>query len=98
VAEAAWVLAGWIAACSAATLGVCGLDKRAALRRGPRVRERTLLLLALAGGSPGLVLGMLAFRHKTRKASFLLRLLAVMVVQAVVLVWAAARELGLLAR
>jgi uncharacterized membrane protein YsdA (DUF1294 family) len=47
-----------------------GLDKQRARQRGPRVRERTLLLLAMAGGTGGAWLGRRHFRHKTRKGSF----------------------------
>ncbi len=47
-----------------------GADKRRAKRRAWRVPERTLFWLAALGGGLGGVLGMLAFRHKTRHASF----------------------------
>lgn len=47
-----------------------GFDKQRARRGGPRVRERTLLLLALAGGAAGAWVGRRHFRHKTRKAGF----------------------------
>jgi uncharacterized membrane protein YsdA (DUF1294 family) len=63
-------------------LGACIHDKSQARKGGQRVRERTLLLLALLGGSPGLVLGMLMVRHKTKKASFLGRLVLILLVQA----------------
>lgn len=59
----------------------CVIDKRRARRGGRRVRERTLLLLALLGGSPGLLVGMVVVRHKVRKASFLARFLAVLALQ-----------------
>ena len=62
----------WVALLSLAAFVAAGWDKAAARRGRKRVRESTLLGLALAGGSPGLALGMLAFRHKTRKAGFLL--------------------------
>lgn len=52
---------------------VFGWDKRQARRSRRRVRERTLYLLALSGGAIGAVAGILFFRHKTRKTSFLLR-------------------------
>ena len=45
-------------------------DKQAAKARRRRIPESTLLALALLGGSPGGLLGMLLFRHKTRKAAF----------------------------
>lgn len=49
-----------------------GIDKRRALRGRWRIRNRTLLGLALLGGSPGALLGMAAFRHKTRQKPYTL--------------------------
>lgn len=43
-----------------------GIDKGRAKGGGWRIPERVLLGLALLGGSPGGVLGMKLFRHKTR--------------------------------
>lgn len=60
------------ASASIVTLGAYALDKLAALRGGNRVRERTLHLLALAGGWPGGLAGQLLFRHKFSKPSFLI--------------------------
>lgn len=70
-------LLAWVAAASLAAFAAAGWDKAAARGRRRRVPERVLLGLALAGGSPGLAAGMLAFRHKTRKAPFVLALLAI---------------------
>jgi uncharacterized membrane protein YsdA (DUF1294 family) len=56
---------------SALALVFYGVDKAQAARGGRRVRESTLHLLELLGGWPGALLGMSLFRHKTRKASFL---------------------------
>ena len=47
-----------------------GLDKWKAKRNAYRIRERTLLLWALGGGSVGAWLGMRVFHHKTRHRSF----------------------------
>jgi uncharacterized membrane protein YsdA (DUF1294 family) len=49
-----------------------GLDKRRATTGGRRVPERTLHLLAFLGGWPGGLLGQQYFRHKTKKAPFLI--------------------------
>lgn len=81
-----WWFAAWVAAASVVTSGAAVFDKSRAQRGGPRVRERTLLLAAFVGGSPGLVVAMLVVRHKTRKASFLLKLALVLVLQGVALV------------
>ena len=45
-------------------------DKKLSRRHGFRIRERTLMLLAILGGALGGVLGMQIFHHKTQKAKF----------------------------
>lgn len=47
-----------------------GLDKRLAQKSARRIRERTLFLIAILGGSLGSLLGMYAFHHKTKKNAF----------------------------
>jgi uncharacterized membrane protein YsdA (DUF1294 family)/cold shock CspA family protein len=47
-----------------------GLDKHAAQNRQWRVSETVLLLLGLAGGWPGGLVGQEVFRHKTQKKTF----------------------------
>ena len=49
-----------------------GLDKWKAKSGAWRISERALLLVALAGGSVGALAGMMLFRHKTRKAKFVI--------------------------
>lgn len=75
-------IGAWLASASLLAFVAAWADKRAAKAGKGRVPEATLLLLALIGGSPGLVLAMLAFRHKTRKATFLARLALVLALQA----------------
>ena len=90
--EAAAWLAAWVAALSLLAFAAAWLDKSAARRGRRRVRESTLLGLALVGGSPGLLAAMLLRRHKTRKPAFLLRLGAIVAAQAALgLAWAAWR-------
>lgn len=60
---------------------VYGLDKLYALGGSWRITEKTLLLLALFGGTPGALLGITLFRHKTRKSSFLIWIALIMVIQ-----------------
>lgn len=57
-----------------ATFVAFAIDKARARARGRRIAESTLLMLALAGGSPGAYAGRRAFRHKTRKQPFVGRL------------------------
>lgn len=45
---------------------VMGIDKKKAIKHRWRVRESTLFLIALIGGSAGSILGMRVFHHKTR--------------------------------
>lgn len=68
-----WETAGsYYAAVSVITLVMYGWDKRASKRPGARrVRERTLHLLALAGGFLGALVGQFWLRHKTRRAAFI---------------------------
>ena len=56
-------------------------DKRAAVRHKQRIAERTLFILAAAGGSIGLYLSMLVFRHKTKHPSFMLGVPAIIAAQ-----------------
>lgn len=81
------VAAAWVAGLSLVAFVVAVHDKRQARRRQGRVSERALLLLALAGGSPGLLAAMLLARHKTRKGSFLLRFGLVLVLQLLLVAW-----------
>ena len=60
-------MAYWLAAVNIAAFFLMWLDKRRAKRRGARrIRERTLFLSALLGGSAGAAAGMWIFRHKTK--------------------------------
>ena len=64
-------------------------DKRAAKQGDRRIRERTLLLFALMGGSLGAVTARHLLRHKTRKQPFRGLLLAIVFLQlAAAVAWA----------
>lgn len=66
-----------------------GMDKRRARMGLRRLSERSLLLWALAGGTPGAFLGRHVFRHKTRKQPFTALLWLIAVVQAMMIaIWA----------
>lgn len=57
-------------------------DKEAARSSGWRIRESTLLSLALVGGSLGAILAQRLLRHKTRKEPFRSILLSIVILQA----------------
>jgi len=69
-----------------AAFAAFGIDKQRAENGQRRIRESTLLKLALFGGTPGAYAGRAAFRHKTRKQPFCSRLLAIAVLQIVMAV------------
>lgn len=60
----------YILALNLVSFSLCGFDKRQALAHGYRVQERIFYLLALLGGTYGIIAAMGVFRHKTRKPSF----------------------------
>ncbi|CAN5246199.1 cold shock and DUF1294 domain-containing protein [soil metagenome] len=64
-----------------------GVDKRAATLGTWRTPETSLLLLGLAGGWPGAIVGMRVFRHKTRKKSFRVLFWATVAVNVLALVF-----------
>ena len=62
------------------------MDKRKAKKILWRIPEATLLGIAALGGSVGSLIGMYAFRHKTRHIKFTLGIPAILMAQ-LVLAW-----------
>ncbi len=58
-----------------------GWDKSKARKSGWRIPEKTLLLLAALGGSPGAYAGMRIFHHKTKHIQFRLGIPLIFLVQ-----------------
>jgi len=58
-----------------------GADKKKAKRGQWRIPEKTLLGVAVIGGSAGAILGMFLFRHKTKHWYFRYGLPAILIVQ-----------------
>ena len=75
-----WLLI-WVLALSMLDFVLMGVDKRKAKKHRWRVPEKTFFLIALVGGSPGAILGMYAFRHKTRHWYFKWGLPAILIAQ-----------------
>lgn len=101
-----WWIAGpilYLVLISFVTFMAFELDKNAARLRRSRIRESTLLLFALAGGSPGAVLAQQILRHKTRKVPFRWYLWGIAMLHAVILLavlfapWEAITGHGLIA-
>lgn len=65
---------------------VFGIDKRKARKGQWRVPESTLFILAIIGGSIGALLGMLAFRHKTKHRKFTIGIPLILALQIALLV------------
>lgn len=64
---------------------VFGYDKNQAVKKRWRVPEKTLFLLAIAGGSIGAWIGMQTFRHKTKHISFQMGIPLIFAVQCAVI-------------
>ena len=66
-----WALVGALyGLTSLAAFSAFGVDKRAAAAGKRRIPERVLHALEFAGGWPGALLGMVVWKHKRRKASY----------------------------
>lgn len=56
-------------------------DKRKAKKNLWRIPERTLMTVAALGGSLGCLIGMYAFRHKTRHRKFVIGVPVLLILQ-----------------
>ena len=83
------IFIGYLLLINVVAFAVFGVDKYRARNYQWRVPEKTLFLLAAVGGSIGALVGMYLFHHKTRHASFVLGIPAILVLQIVLLVWLA---------
>ncbi len=75
------IIATALAAINFAAFAMFGIDKDRAERGAWRIKESTLLGLALIGGTPGAYAGHKVFSHKTRKQPFSGLLFAIAVLQ-----------------
>ena len=58
-----------------------GIDNYKAKKRAFRIPEATLFIVAIIGGSIGSIIGMYAFRHKTRHWYFVYGMPAILILQ-----------------
>ena len=80
------LLIGYLVLINGIAFLVMFIDKRRAKRHAFRVPESILFELAILFGSIGILLGMFAFRHKTRKLRFTLGIPVILLIQAMLLV------------
>ena len=75
------MIAAYLLIINVAAFCAFGIDKRKAKKNAWRIPEKTLLALALLGGSAGALLGMEVFHHKTRKKKFSIGIPLILTVQ-----------------
>ena len=80
-----WIGLAFLFAANLRAFALMGYDKRQAKKGKRRVPERRLLLAAACFGGLGGVLGMSAFRHKTKHWYFRVFFPALLIVQLVLL-------------
>ena len=67
---------------------VCISDKRRAVKNKWRISDSSLMLLTVLGGGIGMYIAMLAVRHKTRRKKFMIGVPAIVIIEAVMLIYA----------
>lgn len=65
-----WTITLAFIAVNLVTVALFWVDKQAAIKRQYRISEKTLLIFALIGGTPGAFFAQQRFRHKTQKEPF----------------------------
>lgn len=66
---------------------VMGIDKQKAIKKRWRIRESTLFLIALVGGSFGSIVGMRVFHHKTKHWYFVCGMPLILIFQIAIAVF-----------
>lgn len=69
------------------TFVLFAIDKSAAIKNRPRIRNAVLLGMAFAGGSVGALLSMYFFRHKTKQPYYTVGIPLMLLIQAAALFW-----------
>ena len=80
------LLLSYLAAINLIGFALMGIDKYKAKKRAVRIPEATLFIVAIIGGSIGSIIGMYAFRHKTRHFSFVFGMPFILVVQIILII------------
>ena len=80
------ILAAYFIIMNIIGFALMGIDKQKAKKRAFRIPEATLFIVALIGGSIGSILGMYAFRHKTKHWYFVYGMPFILIVQVALVV------------
>ena len=82
-----YVLLGYLLVMTIAGLLIMKIDKVKAKNGDWRIKEATLFLISLLGGSPGTWAGMHIFRHKTKHWYFVVGMPLIFIAHAVLLIF-----------
>lgn len=63
------------------------IDKRKAIKGTWRIPEKSLLIVAMLGGSIGTMIGMYWFRHKTKKLKFTLGFPIILITEIILIMY-----------
>ena len=62
-----------------------GIDKYLAIKKLYRIPEFTLLFMSAIGGSIGGILGMITFKHKTKKIKFIILIPLFLIINTIII-------------
>ena len=82
-----YVLLGYLLVMTIAGLLIMKIDKVKAKNGDWRIKEATLFLISLLGGSPGTWAGMYIFRHKTKHWYFVVGMPLIFIAHAALLIF-----------
>lgn len=68
------------------TFIIYGIDKYKSIKHKYRISEKTLIILAILGGSIGAFLGMITFHHKTQKKKFIILIPIILLIWVYILI------------
>ena len=78
-----WIVVVYLVLINVVTFITFGVDKSRARKHAWRIPEKTLIFLAIIGGSVGAIAGMYFFRHKTRHWYFVIGMPLILILQIV---------------
>lgn len=77
----------WLTVINIITFAVFGIDKKKAIDGKFRIKELTLFVLSLLGGSLGGLIAMHTFHHKTRKWYFKFGIPLILIAWVAMIAW-----------